>query len=240
MKVIYLINPLTDKGFEQMTMREIEPLVTADIQLRVVSIDKGPASIECRYDEVIAAPYLVKKVKEVTDKADAIVVNCFGDVGVEAAREVTRVPVIGPGSTSMALAQLLGHNFSVVTVLSRLTPLIEKIALELGTTKLKSVRAVNMPVLELEDREKTVKGLTQESIKAIEEDGAQVIVLGCTGMAGLADQLKNELTARGYDLPVLDPLIVTLRLARVLIEEGLTPSRLTYPLPPEKERTGID
>jgi len=240
MKVIYVINPLTDKGFEQMTMREIEPLVTADVQLRVVSIDKGPASIECRYDEVIAAPYLVKKVEEIADKADAIVVNCFGDVGVEAAREVTRVPVIGPGSTSMALAQLLGHNFSVVTVLSRLAPLIEKIALELGTTKLKSVRAVNMPVLELEDRKKTVKGLTQESIKAIEEDGAQVIILGCTGMAGSADQLKNELTVRGYDLPVLDPLIVTLRLARVLIEEGLTPSRLTYPPPPEKERTGID
>ncbi len=242
MKSIYIINPLTDKEFEEMTFREVEPAASAETQLRVVSIDKGPASIECRYDEVIAAPYVVKKVREVADKADAIIINCFGDVAVDAAREVTDVPIIGPGTSSMALAQLLGHNFSVVTVLSRLAPLIDTIAAELGTTKLASVRAVipDIPVLELKDRAKTVEKLTKESVKAIEEDGAHVIVLGCTGMAGLADQLKHELADQGYKVPVLDPLIVALKLAEILVDMKTSQSRLTYPPPPEKERTGSD
>ena len=240
MKSIYIINPLTDKEFEGMTIREVEPAASAETQLRVVSIDKGPASIECIYDEVIAAPYVVKKVREVADKADAIIINCFGDVAVDAARELTDIPVIGPGSSSMALAQLLGHNFSVVTVLSRLAPLINKIAAKLGTTKLTSVRAVDMPVLELKDRPKTVEKLTKESIKAIEDDRAHVIVLGCTGMAGLADQVKHELANQGYNIPVVDPLVVALKLAEILVDMKTSQSRLTYPPPPEKERTGCD
>ena len=240
MKSIYIINPLTDKEFEEMTRREVEPAASPETQLRVVRIDKGPASIECRYDEVLASVYAVKKVREVTDKADAIIINCFGDVAVDAAREVTDVPIIGPGSSSMALAQLLGHNFSVVTVLSRLAPLIDTIAAELGTTKLKSVRAVDMPVLELEDRTKTVEKLTKESVKAIEEDRAHVIILGCTGMAGLAEQLKHELADQGYNIPVVDPLIVALKLAEILVDMKTSQSRLTYPPPPEKERTGSD
>jgi len=240
MKSIYIINPLTDKEFEGMTIREVEPAASAETQLRVVSIDKGPASIECIYDEVIAAPYVVKKVREVADKADAIIINCFGDVAVDAARELTDIPVIGPGSSSMALAQLLGHNFSVVTVLSRLAPLIDKIAAKLGTTKLTSVRAVDMPVLELKDRPKTVEKLTKESIKAIEDDRAHVIVLGCTGMAGLADQVKHELANQGYNIPVVDPLVVALKLAEILVDMKTSQSRLTYPPPPEKERTGCD
>jgi len=240
MKSIYIINPLTDKEFEQMTIREAGAAASPETQLRVVSIDKGPASIECRYDEVLAELYVVKKVKEVADKADAIVINCFGDVAVDAAREVTDVPIIGPGTSSMALAQLLGHNFSVVSVLSRLTPLIDKIGANLGTTKLTSVRAVDIPVLELQDEAKLSEKLTEASLKAIEEDGAHVIVLGCTGMAGLADRVKHGLAEQGYNIPVLDPLIVALKLAEILVDMKTSQSRLTYPPPPEKERTGGD
>ena len=240
MKSIYIINPLTDKEFEQMTLKEAEAAASPETQLQVVSIDKGPASIECCYDEVIAAPYVVKKVKEVADKADAIIINCFGDVAVDAAREVTDVAIIGPGSSSMALAQLLGHNFSVVTVLSRLAPLIDRIAAKLGTTRLTSVRAVDIPVLELQDRPKTVAKLTKESVKAIKDDGAHVIILGCTGMAGLADQIKHELADQGYNIPVVDPLIVALKLAEILVDMKTSQSKLTYPPPPEKERTGCD
>ncbi len=240
MKSIYIINPITTKEFEEMTIKESEAAASPETQLHVVSIDKGPASIECIYDEVVAAPYIVNKVREVADKADAIIINCFGDPALDAAREITAVPIIGPGTSSMALAQLLGHNFSVVTVLSRLGPIVEEVAAKLGTTKLVSVRAVDIPVLELEDRAKTVEKLTRESVKAIEDDGAHVIVLGCTGMQGLADQVKQELAKQGYDIPVLDPAIIALKLAEILVDMKTSQSRLTYPPPPEKERTGCD
>jgi len=239
MKSIYIINPLITKEFEEMTLREAEAAASPETQLHVVSIDKGPVSIESIYDEVMAEPYVVKKVMEVADKADAIIINCFGDPAVDAAREVTDVPIIGPGSSSMALAQLLGHNFSVVTVLSRLTPLIEEIAKKLGTSKLVSARAVDIPVLELEDRAKTVEKLAKESVKAIEGDGAHVIVLGCTGMAGLADQVKHKLASHGYNIPVVDPAVVSLKLAEILVDMKTSQSRLTYPQPPQKLRTGV-
>ena len=242
MKSIYIINPLITKEFEKMTLREAEPAASAETQLRVVSIDKGPASIECRYDEVIASPYVVKKVREVADKADAIIINCFGDVAVDAAREVTDVPIIGPGSSSMALAQLLGHNFSVVVPTSGGNLIVSRVVAKVGTTKLASARAVtpDIPVLELQDEAKLSEKLTEASLKAIEEDGAHVIVLGCTGMAGLADKVKHGLAEQGYNIPVVDPLIVALKLAEILVDMKTSQSRLTYPPPPEKERTGGD
>lgn len=245
MKTIYIVNPLITKEFEEMTLREAKAAASPETRLQVVSIDKGPASIECRYDEVIAGPYVVKKVREVVDKADAIIINCFDDPGVEAAREVTHVPIVGPGSSSMALAQLLGRNFSVVTVFSRLVPLIEEIARKLGTSKLVSIRVVSEPpVIESVDGVSTVCVLPQEvikeSIKAIEEDEAEVIVLGGTCMAGLGDQIKDGLGKRHYDVPVIDSALVALKLAEILADMKISHSKLTYPQPPEKERTGGD
>ncbi len=238
MKSIYIINPVINKEAERLTLKEAKAVAASDAQLHVVSIDKGPASIECRYDEAVAVPYILQKVKEIEDKADAIIINCFLDPGVDAAREITDVPIIGPGISTMAMAQLLGHNFSVVTVLSRLAPITEELAVKSGITKLINVRAIDMPVLELKDRAKTVEKLTEESIKATENDGAHVIVLGCTGMAGLAEQLKLGLAKQGHEVPVLDAMIVSLKIAESLIDMKISHSRLTYPQPPEKERTG--
>jgi allantoin racemase len=131
MKSIYIINPLTDKEFEQMTIREVKPAASAETQLHVVRIDKGPASIECCYDKVIAGPYVVKKVREVADKADAIIINCFGDVALDAAREITDVPIIGPGTSTMALAlshsPLPGHPSPLIPFLLPLNPSFPKI-----------------------------------------------------------------------------------------------------------------
>ncbi|MDH5695373.1 MAG: aspartate/glutamate racemase family protein [Dehalococcoidia bacterium] len=242
MKSIYIINPLITKEFGEMTRRQAESVASPETQLQVVSVDKGPASIEYSYDGVIAAPYVVKKVGEVVDKADAIVINCFEDVAVDAAREITDVPIIGPGSSTMALAQLLGHNFSAVVPTSGGNLIIRRVASKAGITKLASVRAVtpDIPVVELQNEAKLVEKVTEAAVKAIEDDGAHVIVLGCTGMAGLADQVEHELADRGYNIPVVDPLIVALKLAEILADMKISHSRLTYPPPPEKERTGCD
>jgi len=234
------IGPEERKLRVERILKELEAVASPETRLEVVSTDKGPAGMECRYDVVLAVPYIVKKIKEIADKADAIIVNCFGDPGVEAAREITDVPVIGPGSSSMALAQLLGHKFSVVTILSRLIPLIEERATEVGITKLASVRAIDIPVGELKDSQaKTVEQVVKESIRAIEDDGAHVIVLGCTGMTGLGEQVKQELAKQNYNVPVLDPIIVALKVAEALVDIKLSHSKLTYPQPPQKLRTGV-
>ncbi len=84
------------------------------------------------------------------------------------------------------------------------------------------------------------KALVSESIKAIDEDGAHVIVLGCTGMTGLSQAVREGMAEQGYDAPVVDPLIAAIKLARTMVEMDLTHSKKTYPYPPQKEIVGYD
>lgn len=235
---IWVINPITTRAFEDSTRREVSRYASPEVSIEVATVERGPASIECRFDEALAVPGVLAKIQELVSRADAFVINCFGDPGVEAAREITRVPVIGPGSTAMALAGLYGHRFSVVTVLQRLEPIIEEMAARLGIReKLASVRAAGIPVLELEkDRHLLLKVLGEEAVKAVRQDGAHVIVLGCTGMAGLAEEVGRALRESGLEVPVLDPVAVALKVAILSASLGLTHSVVTYPAPPEKAR----
>lgn len=233
-----VVNPIITKEFEDGTRQEIKNYERDEVTIEVYTIKKGPASIECRYDEACAVPGVIETVRDIKEDVNAVVINCFGDPGVESAREITRVPVVGPGTSSMLLASLLGDSFSVITVLQQLEPLIKEIAYRCGVlSKLGSVRAANVPVLELEkDRNRLIEILVRETINAIEKDGAHVAVLGCTGMAGLAKAVKDGLNKHGYDIPILDPLAVAIKQAIVLAELGVCHSRLTYPEPPEKYR----
>ena len=137
----------------------------------------------------------------------------------------------------MLYAAELAHKFSVVTVLENVCVLIEKIAVTLGLKgKLASVRSVNISVLCLGDREKLLRELVNESIKAVDEDKAHAIVLGCTGMIGVDKQLQEALREKGYDVPVISPVPVSIKYLETLISLKLTQSSKTYMKPPEKER----
>jgi allantoin racemase len=140
----------------------------------------------------------------------------------------------------MHVAAMLGHKFSVVTILERLIPLIEHSATKTGQAEwLASVRTVNMPVLELDDHDKLLTALVAESVKAVREDGAHVIIFGCTGMAGLAAKVEEGLKKNGItDVPVIDPAVLAVKIAEALADMGLSHSKRTYPAPPEKEIIG--
>jgi allantoin racemase len=174
--------------------------------------------------------------------ADAVVVDCFGDPGMDAGREATETLVLGPAQTSMHLAALLGQKFSIVTVLDAVVPLIEDLATKYGLAdKLCSIRTVDIPVLELDQHERLVRALADEAVKAVEEDGAHVIVFGCTGMRGCAAGLRADLAARGYPgIPVIDPVIAAFKLAEALVDLGLAPSKRTYTTPREKALPGFE
>lgn len=221
---------------------EVTDVSRPDVHPESVLLDCGPISIECEYDEALAAPDTVSKVIEAErDGCDAVVISCFGDPALHAAREKVSIPVVGPGEASMHLAASLGHRFSVVTVVDNLIPLFEDNARLYGLEhSLASVRSIGVTVLDLEEtaREWAVQKLVEESILAIDEDGAHVIVLGCTGMTGLADAVHDALTSRGHEVPVIDPGLASLKVAEMLVDAGLTHSKRTYPVPPVKEIVG--
>jgi allantoin racemase len=208
--------------------------VCPETEVDSVSIEKGPVSIESRYDEIFAIPEIVKRVKEAEEEdVDACVVNCFGDPGVRASREVVKMLVIGPCEASLLVASSLCDRFSVITILKNVAGLIEENAKIYGVAeKIASVRAVNIPVLDLHsDNEKTARALLEEGKKALEEDGAEVLVLGCTGMTGMAERLSKELGVQ-----VIDPLPTAVKFAETLVALRLSHSKLAFPMPPEKKR----
>ena len=197
--------------------------------------------MESAYDEALAAPDVVARVREAEEEGmNAVIINCFGDPGLDAAHELVSIPVIGPCETSMHVAAMLGHKFSVITVLERLIPELELHAQKYGVGwKFASARSVDLPVLDLEEgREQFVDLMVESAAEAIEEDGAHVIVLGCTGLAGLDAQVKSGLSKAGYEVPVIDPASIALKMAEALVDARLTHSKRTYPQPPEKEIVG--
>lgn len=208
--------------------------ICSTTELDSIAIEKGPASIESRYDDILATPYVIKKIVEAElNGFDAVTVNCFGDPAVRAGRELVNIPVVGPGEASMLIASSLCNKFSVITVIKNILPVIYENAKLYGVEgKLASIRAIDIPVLELhKNEEKTVEALADEGMKAIENDGAEVLILGCTGMTGMAEKLREILKIK-----VLDPLPTAVKFAETLVSLGLSHSKITYPTPPEKKR----
>jgi allantoin racemase len=210
--------------------------------VEAVQVARGPASIESEFEHAIAVPDTVRLIVEAErDGVDAVVVDCMADPGVRAARELVRIPVLGPAETTMHLACLLGHRFSIVTTGERSVPEFENQARLAGLgERIASVRFVDIPVLELgDDPGALLAALVEQSGRAIEDDGAHVIVFGCTGMIGFADAVRDGLVERGYPgVPVLDPVPVTVRVAEALLAAGLAHSLRTWPPTPEKRIDG--
>ncbi|SRR5579875_787340 len=237
--IVHVVTPVT--GLAPPEAAGLAARLGPGVTVTCSRIAAGPASIECELDEALAVPGTLAEVRSAAESgADAIVIDCMGDPGLEAAREAVDVPVLGPGQTAMHVAAMLGHRFSILTVLDRLVHLQEARAGRYGLReRLASVRSVGVPVLALhEDPDRVVAALTEEGLRAVRDDGAHVLILGCTGMLGAAERVSDGLAARGLaGVPVIDPLPVTLAVAAVLARGGLAHSRRTYPDPPAKART---
>ncbi|MCL7385548.1 MAG: AroM family protein [Thaumarchaeota archaeon] len=233
-RVLVVLPILKNPALEEVTRKEIEQIRDETLEVNLVSLEQGPASIESEFDDRIASPWVLEKVKEAeVNGFDAVFLDCMGDIALNAAREIVRIPVIGPCQATMAIASMLGDRFSVITILENVVPLFWRKAREYGFIQnLASVRSVEVPVLELDTKRELVKKkLAEESKIAIEKDGADVIILGCTGMVGMARDVQEVV-----GVPVIDPVPVSIKLAKLMAELRLIHSNKAYPKPPSKLR----
>jgi allantoin racemase len=237
MKILHVI-PVTGNVVTKEMIDFLNEPLDKDTELITEQIQKGPASIECGYDEALAAPHILEICGKARDLGcEGIFINCFGDPAVEAARELVDVPVYGGFVPGVLLASGLADRFTIITILDNVVRMLHGNIAKLGlASKLASVRVVNMPVLNLGDHNKLYEALTVQSIKAVEEDGAQAILFGCTGMAGGAKTIYDGLMKKGYDIPVIDPAQTSLKTIEMCVKLGVKPSRLTFLSIPEKER----
>ena len=237
---IRVVVPITAAGFRD--ARAYSSLAGLGTEITLTQIERGPASIESEFDAALAAPGVILKVVEAErEGVDAAIIDCMDDPGLLAAREMVSIPVVGACQTTMHLASLLGHRFSVVTTMEGSVPGFENRAKLYGLSdKLASVRWVDIPVLDLSSSEnRLLHDLIEQSVGAVERDGAHVVVFGCTGLLGYADAVRQGLEQRGHvGIPVIDPMPATIRFAEMLVDAGLRHSKRTYPFPPAEAAAG--
>jgi allantoin racemase len=234
---VHVINPTITTDWHEDTWRAYAQIARPGTIIRVSTLEWGTASIESYRDEALAVPdILTHVVRAARAGADAVIIDCMADPGLYAARELVAIPVVGPAQASMHFASMLGHRFSVLTISEQDIPAVEEQAARYGlAAKLASARSFGIPVLALhEDKAATLSRVVRVAELAVREDGAHVLIPGCTGLAGLALSIQAALAERGCEVPVLDPPSVAVKLAESLVDLGLSPSRQTYPPPPAK------
>jgi allantoin racemase len=233
---IRVILPVSHTRLNAESLEECSSYAAAGTEISVASLEYGPHSVEGEYEEAMSIPGILARAQEAErDGCDAVISDCFGDPGVKAARELIDIPVIGPAEASFLLASALGHRFSVITVLGSVVPMIELLVTTSGLLgRLASVRQINIPVLALVDKAAMKAALYREMVAAVEQDHAHVLILGCTGMMGVAEELQQELMAAGYYIPVISPVAAAVKLAESMVSLRLKHSRLTYARPKER------
>lgn len=191
----------------------------------------GPESIESVYEEFLSAALLMDEVVALEREGfDAVIPGCFGDPGVDGARELVRIPVIGPGLAGMMTASLLGHRYGIVVPLEGDVRPTETLAIHHGyDQKLAGVRPLGVAVREMNaDLGKTLEHLADVSRLLIEQDRADVIVLGCGTLSFRAEELQTVI-----GVPVVNPLRVGINLCETLVSMSLSHSKRSYPVPPK-------
>jgi len=150
-----------------------------DTEITAISPSFGPRSIEGHFEEYIAAAAVIEEVAKHRDEYDAFILACYSDPGLYACREITDKPVLGIAESSMHLASMLGHKFTIVSVLPRVKPLLENLVRQVGLeSKCASVRCTDLTVLEIEeDPDRAVRELTEEARRAVAGRGGGHISL---------------------------------------------------------------
>jgi allantoin racemase len=232
---VAVIIPNTSKEFLAHHRKELSEEFP---DIEVTCLDKGPDSVESFIDEVDAGLQLAKLVKEAEMKGfDAVVVSCFTNPALNALREIVSIPVVGAGEAALYVAASLGDKIGILSVLKETIPVTRHMVKGLGLEeRVITIRDVGIPVLGLSHAGQVEDKIFDACLKAINEDGAEVLVLGCTGMVGLSERLQERLREKGYDVPVVDPIRAAIYYAKLLVRLGLRQSRISYPKPLPKKR----
>ncbi len=219
---ILVVNPNTTVSMTEKIGAVARQAVGPDVSIITETSHEGPASIQGYLDIANSFSGLHAAVHR-HPGADAVVVACFDDTGVDALRCVTEVPVLGIGEAAFHVAAMTATRFSVVTTLARSVPGIEDNLQRYGlAARCRRVRASNVPVLALENGDPACTDRIRAEIRAaIDEDGAETIVLGCAGMADLMAMLSDE-----FAIPVIDGVAAGAALAGALVRMQAKTSKI--------------
>ena len=231
---IMVINPNTSADMTNHIRKALEGIKRSETELTVTCPDKGPVAIESAYDETLAAFYSIDLVKKAnTENYDAVIIACFADPGLVAMKEISDILIVGIQEVSMHVASMLGNKFSILTPMKKRIPSkYNDVWRNKLPFNLASVRELGMTVTETDEKpDLAQKRIMEVARQAVEEDSAEVIILGCAGMVGYAEKAAKKL-----NIVVIDPTLVAFKYAEAMVEAGIKQSkRALYAHPSEKE-----
>ncbi len=217
MSKILWIDPVGTNLFDEPIKAFLETAKRPETTLEVVSLDKGPMHLEYHYYEALVLADTLHVVRRAElDGYDAAVIGCFYDPGLREAREITeRLVVTAPAEAAMHIATTLGHTFSVLVGRKKWIPKMHENVVKYGfTDQLASFKSLEMGVYEFQkDPKETARRMREAAREAVEVDGAEVIVLGCTIEFGFYRELQAEL-----GVPVIDAVLAPLKYAEFLVD----------------------
>jgi allantoin racemase len=234
---IQIINPNTTAAFTDLSLGAGRAVAAPGTEIRASQPKTGTPSVECSVDEAVATLGIVAEVRAgEASGVDAYVIACFGDTGLEAAREAAAGPVVGMTEAALYTAALIAPAFSIVTLPRRTRIFAERAVWHAGLERrCVSIRAIDVDVLDCEDETARVyEAFVAEAAKAIAEDGAEAILLGCAGLEPLVGRLTAAL-----GVPVIEGVAAAVKMAEGLVALNLkTAKQGAWAYPAQKPLTG--
>lgn len=233
---LLLVNPNTSTAMTASMAKAARAVALPSTLIEPVQPSFGPVSIEGHFDEALAAAGVVEQVRLCSSAPDAVVIACFGDPGLDAAREIVDAPVLGIAEAAFHAASMLSTGFSVVTTMSRTCVIAERLVQRYGFERVcRGIHGTDIPVLDLEAcGARAAVEIEAQARRALSVDRSGAIVLGCGGMATLAASLQQRL-----GVPVIDGVTVAVKMLEGLVGLGLkTSKRGDYAPPLAKTCTG--
>lgn len=232
---IAVVNPNTTASMTDRVVVQAAPAARIDTTLLAMTPRSGVPSIESHVDEVHGALSVLGEVERLEalapgQRPDAYVIACFGDTGLPGAREAAGGPVVGMTEAALVTATQVAHRFTIITMPPRTREQSDRVVRTLGLGHRATVRAVDEPVAAVENSSLHLLDLfVDEGRRALDEDAAEAIVLGCAGLADLVVPLREAL-----GVPVIDGVAAAVVLAEGLLAQGIVTSRISTWRSPER------
>jgi Asp/Glu/hydantoin racemase len=221
MKLLF-INPNTSSNLTEMGARVARSVARPETEIIAATGRFGARYLTTRAAAAIAGHAVLDTFAREGQGADVVVIACFGDPGLFALRELSPVPVVGMAEASCHLAATLGRKFSIVTGGHGWGPMLEEFVAAIGlSTNLASVRTVAPSGAEIAAvPDEVLDSLILTCRKAVDDDGAEAVILGGLGLAGLAERIADKVP-----VPLIDNVVAAVRIAEAAATLGITKAR---------------
>jgi allantoin racemase len=225
---IKVIIPVSTNKWDENVESDYRRLKRPETSIDIIHLKHGPEAIQCEYDEANVTPFILEEVTFSVRRAyDAIIIYCFSDPALPAAREISTIPVLSIGESSQLFAMALADRIGILATVDQTIPkLRRKLAAKGISSRFPSIHALNIPVLDYDQPKKVMKKALDVVSLMVNQDRIEALLLGCGSLFHMKERLEDH-----FSIPVVVPGEVALKHAEMLVELRLSHSKKSFMMP---------